>query len=117
MRSVDIYRMNKQLLYEYLRFLLSDEKIAVLERRAGPEAIRSIITGLTGFLSPLPYYYTLGVLERMQLLAANLPEEQDRIATLRRQARRKRQWERALPWIVAGISLLLCFIMFLLYRR
>ncbi|RYZ47839.1 MAG: hypothetical protein EOP49_20200, partial [Sphingobacteriales bacterium] len=43
---IDVYRMNKELLWRYLLFLLSDEKIAVLRLKGKPGTVSGIIDGI-----------------------------------------------------------------------
>lgn|GEM_PF-1756877 len=117
MRTVDVYRMNKQLLYEYLLYLFSDDKIAVLQARSDAATSDRITEAVTRAVAPLPYYYTLSVLDRIQLALADRHEAAGRIRALRQSVVRKRQRERSLPWIALLATLLLCFLMYILYRK
>lgn len=116
-RSVDVHRMNRQLLQEYLLFFLKDEKIAVLHKHADETYLHTFVQAMLDTTTHLPYYFAETVLARLQLLARDYIPVQERINTARTAMTRQARLQRLLPLFIVLITLLLCIGMYLFSRK
>lgn len=110
---IDVYRMNKQLLYEYLLFLLQDEKIGIIQLKATPGILSGLLSVFLKITALLPPYYSRAVLERLLLLTAGHPAEEQQVKAALQALLRKERWQRAFPWIALLLTLALCLAMYL----
>lgn len=109
--------MNKQLLHEYLLFLLLDEKIAIVQLKATPVLLSALVTIFLKMETLLPAYYGKVILERLHMLTEGRPEEQQRIEAARQALLRKERRQRYYPWLALLLTLLLCLAMYLFARK
>lgn len=110
--QVDVYRMNKQLLHQYLLFLFSDDKIGIIQLKAEAVTRGSIIEeGLKATLH-LPFYYSNEILNRLLQVAADDGEAQP-LRDIKKRLEREARWQKLFPWLVAAVVLLLCVAMYL----
>lgn len=114
---IDVYRMNKQLLHQYLMFLLADEKMAILQLKAEEQVLQDIIGELLKAILPLPSYYAKEILARLKVLAEGYPAEETRIDKVLNRIIREEIWQRSVPWLVLLVTLLLCITMYLFGKK
>lgn len=114
---IDVYRMNKQLLHEYLLFLLLDEKIAIIQMKATPAVLSSLAALFLKMETLLPAYYGKVILERLHMLTEGRAEEQQLVAAARQALLRKEHRQRYYPWLALLLTLLLCLAMYLFARK
>jgi len=115
--AVDIYRMNRQLLYEYLLLLLQDDYIGILQVKAGTELITDFIKEILRSSAHLPFYYDKEILKRLQLLSGKQGPEQATLLTAMKKRKSAYLLQKAFPWIVAATTLLLCIAMYLFAKK
>lgn len=111
-RSVDVHRMNKQLLQEYLLLFLNDEKIAILRKHAGTTSIDNFVAEIIHAVSFLPYYFAKAVFTRLYLLCQDHEVMLYKIAAADRSMTRQARRQQYLPLLIVLITLLLCFGMY-----
>ena len=115
--EVDVYRMNKELLHRYLMFLLADEKVGILQRKASPETFAALAKALIQSTAVLPYYFAIEVLQRLKVAVAEHSEPVQEIEHALKRLTREAQWRRLFPWLVLFITLSLCVAMFFFSKK
>lgn len=108
MSTVDVYRMNHAALYDYIAQLLQTNNINTL-RTADQTLKNSIATQILSATKALKYKYMLPIANTLKQLSS---QEQD-IDTAIKQRKQQAQWERALPYVIALITLILVATMYL----
>lgn len=114
LREIDVYRMNRELLYRYLLFMLSDEKVAIIEKRAQPPVRQGIAGEILKAMQLLPGFFALEVISRIQLILNGEDEEiLKELEMVTRKVQREQRLQRYLPWLIAALTLLICVAMYL----
>lgn len=111
-RSVDVHRMNKQLLQEYLLLFLNDEKIAILRKQAATTAMDNFVAEVIHAASFLPYYFAKAVFARLYLLCQDNETILLNIAAAEHSMAKAARRQQYLPLLIVLITLLLCFGMY-----
>jgi hypothetical protein len=114
---VDVYRMNKQLLHQYLLFMLSDEKVAIILLKGKPDTVSGIVSGILKAASTLPLYFSIEVLTRLKVIAVNSIDDTAKIDLALRRLNRERIWEKLFPWLALAITIILCMAMYLFSKK
>jgi hypothetical protein len=114
---IDVYRMNKELLHQYLLFMLSDEKIAVILLKSKPEIIHGLVEGMMRASSALPVYFAKEVLHRLKMITVNSPDEALKVDTSLKRLTREYKLEKLFPWLALVITLLLCVAMYFFNKK
>ena len=115
--EVDVYRMNKQLLHEYLLFLLSADKAAIIIQHGDIENIISITKEITGSTSYLPSYFALPVLERFSKIAVLHSDAAQIITSEIERIKKAQKWQKAYPWLVVLVTLCILTAMYYFSRK
>ena len=115
--TVDVYRMNRQLLHEYLLLLLQDSYIGIMQLKAGKATISMFIAEILQSSRHLPYYYDKDILGRLGLLVQKEEEDRVNIAAAIRERKRAYLLQKNFPWIILGIAILLCIFMYLFSKK
>lgn len=115
--EIDVYRMNKELLHQYLMFLFSDEKIAIIQLKADTDTVNALVAAIMQTVAVLPHYFALAVLQRLKETTAAYPYESKRIDLMINKRRREAQWQRLFPWLALLVTLLLCLAMYLFSKK
>jgi hypothetical protein len=114
LREIDVYRMNRELLYRYLLFMLSDEKVAIIEKRAQAPVRQGIAGEILKAMPLLPAFFALEVISRIQLILNGEDEELlKELEMVTRKVQREQRLQRYLPWLIAALTLLICVAMYL----
>jgi hypothetical protein len=114
---VDVYRMNKQLLHQYLLFMLSDEKVAIILLKGKPDTVSGIVSGILKAASTLPLYFSIEVLTRLKVIAVNSIDDTAKIDLALQRLNRERIWEKLFPWLALAITIILCMAMYLFSKK
>lgn len=117
--TVDVYRMNKQLLHEYLLLLLQDSYIGVLQLKADETTMEEIVLGILKATNYLPFYFAERIFNRLFLLAQENTYQTLRkeIAQNYRVQRKAYLVQKRLPWLIVAITILLMFVMYHFAKR
>lgn len=108
---LDVHRMNKQGLSDYIDELLSTDTIKMLKRFNEPEINRQIITSTLSAMRPLPMKFMGKLPERLETLADD-ETSLHQVNTFLKNRKRAFLWER---YKVAVIILFTIFICLLIY--
>jgi curved DNA-binding protein CbpA len=111
MSMIDSYRMNHLALKEYVESLLSDEHLSVL--RDAPDRREHILEALFISVAKLRLPLLRALEPRLQLLADGHNDTRTRIQTFIHLRQREADWDRRRPWIVLGIAILICLLIWL----
>jgi molecular chaperone DnaJ len=114
LREIDVYRMNRELLYRYLLFMLSDEKVAIIEKRAQAPVRQGIAREILKAMQLLPGFFALEIISRIQLILNGEDEEiLKELEMVTRKVQREQRLQRYLPWLISALTLLICVAMYL----
>jgi len=114
LREIDVYRMNRELLYRYLLFMLSDEKVAIIEKRAQAPVRQGIAREILKAMQLLPGFFALEIISRIQLILNGEDEEiLKELEMVTRKVQREQRLQRYLPWLIAALTLFICVAMYL----
>jgi hypothetical protein len=114
---IDVYRMNKELLHQYLLFMLSDEKIAVILLKGNTDTIHGLVEGIIKASSTLPAYFAKEVFQRLKTITINSPDEELRVNTALKRLSKQQQLEKLFPWLALAITLLICIAMYFFSKK
>ena len=117
MQQVDSDRMNHGALSGYVLLLLSDAHLAVLLAEKDNNVRKEIAEHILKSVRRLHYPLVLPVVDRLKALAHADEQIRTPIDNFIRMRRNERRVEKALPFIVVGVAVVLCLVMFLLVRR
>jgi hypothetical protein len=109
--------MNKELLHQYLLFMLSDEKIAVILLKGKADNIHGIVEGIIKASSTLPVYFAKETLQRLKMITVNSPDEELKVNTALKRLSKQQQLEKLFPWLALAITLLLCIAMYFFSKK
>jgi curved DNA-binding protein CbpA len=113
--TLDTHRMDKQGLYDYMSEILSDEVITELNKFDEP-AIKKEITGLLLRSShALSHDHLVQLSHRFKKLTDD-PAVVMSIDHYLQRSERRHQWERYMPWIILGLTLVICLLIFILSK-
>lgn len=105
------YEIEQRLLYDYLRFLLSDAHSAVLAAGSGEER-EEFLNGLATVLPKLRPDYLPEVLERTMLLCGESGSCRMQLLQLQQALKQETRWQQWKPLVLLAIVLLLLLIMY-----
>lgn len=109
--------MNKQLLHQYLMFLLSDEKIAIIHLKADAGTVTGIVAGIMKAAAALPHYFAADVLNRLKTITVHAPDAALQLDLAIRRLSREQKWQKLYPWLALMITLLLCMAMYFFSKK
>jgi hypothetical protein len=112
--SLDIHRMDKQGLCEYIGEMISTEKIEQLNNFNEPGINTEIIKAVLQAAKPLSYDQSLAVCEKLKLLAADNEAMIEKIDSQLQQKMAAGKWNRYRPVLILLITLIICIVIFLL---
>lgn len=111
--QLDVFRMDKQGLRDYILGLLSSETIDKLIEFNEPEINRSVIDSVLRSLKPLPVVYVKQITGRLYKLAVNDNEQLLRIKNFENSLLKKHQSEKYTVVAVIVITILICLFIWL----
>jgi curved DNA-binding protein CbpA len=116
MATVDTYRMSHEALHAYAELLLSETHMAILLRGGEAETNARIAATLLGGLKNLRYRYFALLADRLSILATGDAAITYEITQLLQRKKKEDRWHRQKPWVISGLAILLCLLMFLYVR-
>lgn len=114
--TLDAFRMDKQGLEQYILELLSNESVNKLKQFEEPDIISKIVQTTLQTISVLPTICTKSVLQQLKLLAVTNEDATQQIQTFSVKSNKKLQQEKYSMLIIIGITIILCFLIFLAGR-
>jgi hypothetical protein len=114
--TLDVHRMDKQGLYDYISRILSDEVIAALARFDEPAIKKEIVGLLLRSSHVLSYEHVIALSARFKkttkdpVLLASIDQNIE-------QLRQRGRWEKYMPWLAISIAIVICLLIFLLSNK
>ncbi len=115
MVSVDTFRMSHKALYDYIQLLLSDQHMAALTQSDDEAARSQMVEELLAATKGLKSIYMSPVNELLTAISQD-EEQEERIAAQLRYQQLVEKRRALRPYIIALITLLLCYFMYLYSR-
>jgi curved DNA-binding protein CbpA len=112
--SLDIHRMDKQGLCEYIKEMISAEKIDLLNNFNEPGINAEISKAILLAAKPLSYDQLLPLSEKLKLLAAGNELIIEKIDNQLKQKMTAGKWNRYRPVLILLFTLIICVIIFFL---
>ncbi|HRP54607.1 J domain-containing protein [Agriterribacter sp.] len=108
MASMDIFRMNKEVIYHRIKNILSESNINVLLHHKDEALNQKLILQLLSASSELPYKYTGTIAGQLNLLAGNNETAIKTIRDFVHASKKRNYWEKYYPFLVLLITLIIC---------
>jgi molecular chaperone DnaJ len=117
MAGVDTYRMSHNALHDYVFLLLSDSHMAILQQTNEAASNQMIAQELLMSTRHLEYEYMKPVCDRIALLVPGDSVMLSAIYKQQQHSYRRSLWEKYMPALIAGVTLLLCVVMYFYSRK
>lgn len=113
MSTVDAWRMSHSSLYDYVMQLLDDNNMTVLLDDDHRSIRESVVEQVLSATKSLKLQYMHPIAERLSKLADGKDDLLIDIYVAERESKRQARWDRAMPYFIIGITLVLALLMFL----
>ncbi len=114
--TLDIFRMDKEGLEQYILELLSNDTINKLKQFNEPDTSSQIVQITLRTINVLPPHYSKTVLSQLQVLAESNENSLRQIQSIVIKTNKKHQREKYSLLIIIGITIILCLLIFLAGR-
>jgi len=114
--TLDIFRMDKEGLEQYILELLSNDTINKLKQFNEPDTSSQIVQITLRTINVLPPHYSKTVLSQLQVLAESNENFLRQIQSIVIKTNKKHQREKYSLLIIIGITIILCLLIFLAGR-
>lgn len=111
--ALDVFRMDKEGLQQYILGLLTDNNIEQLKQFKEPETKREIIHALLRAMHPLPIHFTKDIFGQLFKLAEGDTLASGQIERFVRQAEKKSKREKYSLIIIIAVTVILCLLIWL----
>jgi DnaJ-class molecular chaperone with C-terminal Zn finger domain len=111
--SLDVHRMNKEGLYNYIDELLSSETIEKLNQYHETAITQQIINTILMAMKPLPLNFATKLSTKLEKLANDDETDLRRIKSSLTQHQRSFLWKRYQVFLIIVITVLICLLIFL----
>ena len=111
--KLDVHRMDKQGLYDYISYVLSDETIERLNSFNEKDITASIIDSVLKSSQSLEWSYAKSLSERLMKLntEGTVPEK---IKLYRLHSKRSATWNKYKPWLLLLTVVLICYLIYVI---
>jgi curved DNA-binding protein CbpA len=110
--KLDVHRMNKEGLSDYIQELFSTETIEKLKQFNEPDINRQIITTMLGAMKPLPLKFARQLLNRFEALAGNDEIALQRINDFLMQQKKSFLWDKYKALVIIIFTVLICLLIY-----
>ena len=114
--SLDVFRMDKEGLQQYILDLLPDSTIEQLKKFIEPETNRQIIITIIKAMNPLPQTYTVAVITQLKKLSTGDEIAIAAISIFIQKTQKKSRREKYSLTIIIAATLILCLLIYLAGR-
>jgi curved DNA-binding protein CbpA len=114
--TLDIFRMDKEGLQQYMLEILSDSNIETLEKFNETETNKQIIIIILKAMRPLPQSYTMPVIAQLKKLAGEDESARAAVIAFTQKTAQKRLKEKYSLIIIITVTLILCLLIWLAGR-
>lgn len=104
--------INKELVTAYLKFLLTEQNIAILNSEKNVSVIKNILLQIVEIAKMLDYFYYFQIEPRLKIMANGNKEFLAIIEKMSIEKRRQKLWIKTLPIFIIFITILMCFMMY-----
>jgi len=111
--TLDVFRMDKEGLKQYILDLLPDSTIEQLKNFNETETNREIITVLLRAIHPLPKLYTETITTQLTKLAGGDEKAKKQLAAFIQKTERKTRREKYSLIIIIAVTIILCLLIYL----
>ena len=111
--TLDVHRMDKQGLYDYISGMISDTVIDELSKFDEPAIKKEIVGLLLRSSHVLLQEHVIALSARFKKITGD-PSLFSSIDQNIQQLGRRQQWEKYMPWFALGITIVICLLIFLL---
>ena len=112
---LDVHRMNKEGLSDYINELLSSDTIEKLKRFNDQEINKQIITSTLSAMRPLPMKFMGKLPERLEALAGD-EASLDRVRTFLKNRKKAFLWERYKVAVIIFFTIFICLLIYFTSR-
>lgn len=113
--KLDVHRMDKEGLYQYINELLSDDTIVLLNKFGEHDINRSIVDTTLKSLCYVPYKIAQPMLAKLKKIKVDDSTEAD-FAAYTQHAKMAHTWNKFRTWAILCIVFVLCFLIYLVSR-
>jgi DnaJ-domain-containing protein 1 len=114
--TLDVFRMDKEGLQQYILEMLPDSTIEELKKFNEPDTNREIITTILKAMRPLPQFYTEPIILRLEKLAGDDESARAVVVTFIQKTAQKSRREKYSLIIIIIATLFLCLLIWLAGR-
>jgi curved DNA-binding protein CbpA len=114
--KLDVHRMDKEGLYQYISQILSDDTIVILNKFDEPDVNRSIVDATLKSLSYVPYKIAQPMLAKLKKIKVDGSAEADFAAYIRH-AKTAHSWNKFRTWAIICIVIVVCVLIYLVSRK
>jgi len=114
--KIDVFRMDKMGLQQYIMDLIPDTSIEKLQQFNEPDTIRQIVSILLHAIKPLPGQYTKDIFIQLHKLSANEPIAKEKLNIFIRQRQKKNNREKYSLVVIIILTIIISLFIYLLGR-
>ena len=114
--TLDVFRMDKEGLKQYILGLLSDSTIEQLKKFNETETNRAIIAAILKAMSPLPKGYTNDILTQLKKISDNDEVSNQSLENFDKKAAKKNRREKYSLIFIIAATIILCLLIYLAGR-
>ena len=114
--KIDVFRMDKMGLQQYIMDLIPDTSIEKLQQFNEPDTIRQIVSILLHAIKPLPGQYTKDIFIQLHKLSANEPIATEKLNIFIRQRQKKNNLEKYSLVVIIILTIIISLFIYLLGR-
>jgi curved DNA-binding protein CbpA len=114
--TLDIFRMDKEGLKQYILALLTDSTIEQLKRFNETETDQAIVATVLKAMNPLPKGYTIDILTQLKKLSGNDEISNRELENFNKKTERKSRREKYSLIIIIAATIILCLLIYLAGR-
>ena len=114
--TLDVFRMDKHGLEQYILDLLPDEAIEKLNKFNEPETKHQIILAVLKSMAPLPFSYTENIITQLGKLCSDDTTVQQQLISFIQKNKKKYRREKYLLTIIIIATVILCLLIYLAGR-
>ena len=114
--KIDVFRMDKMGLQQYIMDLIPDTSIEKLQQFNEPDTIRQIVSILLHAIKPLPGQYTKDIFIQLHKLSANEPIATEKLNIFIRQRQKKNNREKYYLVVIIILTIIISLFIYLLGR-
>ncbi|HRN56298.1 MAG TPA: J domain-containing protein [Agriterribacter sp.] len=112
MAFMDMFRMNKEVIYHRIKDILSESNMNVLLHHKDEALNQKLALQVISASSELPYQYTASIAAQLKILAGSNEAAVKTIRTFVQASKRRNYWEKYYPLLVLLITLIICWLIY-----